>query len=301
MAAGAFDYNFDTSTRDVGLVCVVVEHADADPVPVPVSSLIPAERLKNELLRVIHAYILPRQKKWAGEYRQREDALSEDERKLIAEIEESRLEWINFVWSETVQDVFEDGFGAGADLQAANTIREFSVVPGIDVVTESPATAQALVDITRISTEKLQYVGNAYHDQVASIIYNGFVDGTSTKDIAKLLQGRSHVLDYRSEFIARNEMGTLYSEMTRIRQTDNGVVSYIWRTAEDERVRPSHAEKNGRVFQWDDPPPDTGAPGDDWNCRCYAEPILSSIDPEITGQVGSPGRPAIGVEEFEVD
>lgn len=50
---------------------------------------------------------------------------------------------------------------------------------------------------------------------------------------------------------------------------------YIWRTQGDENVRPSHAANNGPVFAWDDPPP-TGHPGEDYGCRCTAEPY----DPE---------------------
>jgi hypothetical protein len=42
---------------------------------------------------------------------------------------------------------------------------------------------------------------------------------------------------------------------------------YIWRTRRDGRVRPSHAENDGKVFAWDNPPP-TGHPGEDFNCRC---------------------------------
>ena len=46
---------------------------------------------------------------------------------------------------------------------------------------------------------------------------------------------------------------------------------YVWRTREDDKVRSSHAENNGRVFAWDDPP-STGHPGTDHGCRCAAEP-----------------------------
>lgn len=51
---------------------------------------------------------------------------------------------------------------------------------------------------------------------------------------------------------------------------------YIWRIRDDEKVRPSHAANNGQVFAWGDPPP-TGNPGEDYRCRCRAEPY----DPEI--------------------
>jgi len=46
---------------------------------------------------------------------------------------------------------------------------------------------------------------------------------------------------------------------------------YIWRTRRDSHVRPSHAANDGRVFEWNDPPA-TGDPGEDYGCRCTAEP-----------------------------
>lgn len=50
---------------------------------------------------------------------------------------------------------------------------------------------------------------------------------------------------------------------------------YTWRTAQDERVRSTHAAREGRVFAWTDPP-DTGHPGEERNCRCWAEPYYGT-------------------------
>ena len=47
---------------------------------------------------------------------------------------------------------------------------------------------------------------------------------------------------------------------------------YIWRTQDDEKVRASHAVNDDKVFAWKNPPP-TGHPGEDYNCRCWAEPV----------------------------
>ncbi len=57
---------------------------------------------------------------------------------------------------------------------------------------------------------------------------------------------------------------------------------YIWRTRGDTKVRASHAANNGKVFAWDNPPP-TGHPGEDYNCRCTAEPYYGFVinDPPI--------------------
>jgi len=48
---------------------------------------------------------------------------------------------------------------------------------------------------------------------------------------------------------------------------------YIWRTRRDGKVRSPHAERQGQVFSWDDPP-EGGHPGEDYGCRCTAEPYL---------------------------
>lgn len=52
---------------------------------------------------------------------------------------------------------------------------------------------------------------------------------------------------------------------------------YIWRTVEDGKVRGAHAALNRTVREWDDSPD----PGEDFNCRCWAEPV------EITDAINS--------------
>ena len=46
---------------------------------------------------------------------------------------------------------------------------------------------------------------------------------------------------------------------------------YIWRTRQDDKVRSKHAEREGKIFN-KHIPPEGGNPGEDYNCRCWAEP-----------------------------
>ena len=62
-----------------------------------------------------------------------------------------------------------------------------------------------------------------------------------------------------------------------MRQKEAGVTEYIWQTAGDERVRPNHRSKDGKKFKWSNPPADTGHPGQDYQCRCVAEPVLDDF------------------------
>lgn len=52
---------------------------------------------------------------------------------------------------------------------------------------------------------------------------------------------------------------------------------YIWRTRGDEKVRAAHYANDGKIFAWDNPP-DTGHPGEDYGCRCWAEPYKPELE-----------------------
>jgi len=57
------------------------------------------------------------------------------------------------------------------------------------------------------------------------------------------------------------------------RQTALGISHYVWRSRDDDKVRAAHARYDDKVFSWDDPP-EGGHPGEAFNCRCRAEPLL---------------------------
>ena len=57
------------------------------------------------------------------------------------------------------------------------------------------------------------------------------------------------------------------------RQRALGIDQYIWRSRDDNKVRHEHAGHDDKVFDWDNPP-ETGHPGQAYNCRCFAEPYL---------------------------
>ena len=82
--------------------------------------------------------------------------------------------------------------------------------------------------------------------------------------------------------IARTESAKANAAIAQARAEDIGIPCYIWRTCKDERVRASHRRMEGVVCFWNNPPSPEGQgfyhPGNIYNCRCYAEPILDSRD-----------------------
>lgn len=60
--------------------------------------------------------------------------------------------------------------------------------------------------------------------------------------------------------------GTIKALNTSIAEAPDG--KYVWRTVNDDLVRPGHAALDGEVRTWSDSPD----PGEEFNCRCWAEP-----------------------------
>lgn len=54
---------------------------------------------------------------------------------------------------------------------------------------------------------------------------------------------------------------------------------YVWHTVHDDHVRADHAAKDGTIRAWADSPD----PGDDYNCRCWAEPAPTATEEGYTG------------------
>jgi SPP1 gp7 family putative phage head morphogenesis protein len=83
----------------------------------------------------------------------------------------------------------------------------------------------------------------------------------------------------RATLIARTETARTASKLVEARAIHIGAEQYQWVTSGDWKVRPSHKALNRTIHAWDDPPlsdpPDHHShPGQIWNCRCVALPIL---------------------------
>lgn len=85
-------------------------------------------------------------------------------------------------------------------------------------------------------------------------------------------------IDYKRAFEAYLRHGT---PIDLSRKQARPSKHYIWRTRKDRKVRPTHAANDGIVFTWDYPPP-TGHPGEDYGCRCTAEPYYGKAQESVS-------------------
>jgi SPP1 gp7 family putative phage head morphogenesis protein len=100
---------------------------------------------------------------------------------------------------------------------------------------------------------------------IEAIIRRGTMAGASVRDLQKQIRDRWPMTEHRAKLIAQDQTLKLNASLTRHRLEGVGVKEYTWRSVMDSRVRPEHADYNGKVYSWDKPPPD-GNPGTPVRC-----------------------------------
>lgn len=107
------------------------------------------------------------------------------------------------------------------------------------------------------------------------------IEGTRAKEIAEEIARTEEVTKSRAVLIARTETSRAATVLVQARCEAIGSTHYIWRTSMDGTVRPGHKAMEGKTCEWANPPAvnEEGRimhfhPGEVWNCRCYAEPII---------------------------
>ena len=135
-----------------------------------------------------------------------------------------------------------------------------------------PWVADNVALITSIATRN--------HAEVEAVIREAYLAQMNVGELATKISQRFDVSRSRGELIARDQTAKLSSRINQERQEAHGIDRYRWSSSGDERVRQRHAELDGRIFHRSDPPVADeragldGHPGEVWQCRCDAEPVL---------------------------
>lgn len=135
-------------------------------------------------------------------------------------------------------------------------------------------------NVSLIKSVKDQHLGD-----VRSMVTSSIRSGRTVQNVMRDIRDRyaNELADKprnRAELLARDQIGKFYGNANQLRQRELGIERYVWRGVLDQRERDSHREKEGNIYRWDDPPSDTGHPGEDFQCRCIAEPYLADEVPK---------------------
>lgn len=146
---------------------------------------------------------------------------------------------------------------------------------------------------------------NDMRDAVARRVRDGVKKGKTGKEIAQNVMSEMPGISFRrARIIARDQASKLNAELSQRRMNEAGLETYVWDTAQDERVRgkpggkypfamPSHWSMQGKICRWDDPTVCLSASGE-WEkrpadapyvhpgvailCRCVALPNWDELE-----------------------
>ena len=136
---------------------------------------------------------------------------------------------------------------------------------------------QAVQDELRLQVNLIKSLPRQAALQVHELALGAMTDGQRAAGLVDSIIALGSKTRSRAMLIARTEVGRVSGEMTKARAMTAGSDGYIWRSAEDRDVRPSHKKMNGQFVKWSEPPTLdnlTGHAGCLPNCRCYIEPVI---------------------------
>ena len=120
----------------------------------------------------------------------------------------------------------------------------------------------------------IKTIPQQYFEKLEKYVIEAFEKGDRHEKLALSIKKVAQITESRAKIIARDQTSKINGSFNRIRQTSIGIDTYTWSTSQDERVRDSHVANEGKKFKWDDPPEETGHPGEDIMCRCVAIPFF---------------------------
>lgn len=233
----------------------------------------------DDLWGLIEQLLLPRLPEMARLTGVRSDDFRTDQfgwpailREIFADIG-SRFEAV----SPRIQVAAEEASRQTSLFNRQEVARQMRSVVGVDIFYNEPKLIETLEEFTRANVAAIRSIPANALGQMEQIISNGFRGGRRASELAKEIRDRFDVSQSKAQFLARDQIGSLNAQLTKQRQEAIGIDEYIWRTSKDENVRAAHARLEGRKFSWDNPPT-VGQrrvhPGEDYGCRCTAEPII---------------------------
>ena len=205
------------------------------------------------------------QRRDAGEGKRIKDAADRVKEKLRDSISTTRLERIaEKIGRQT------------SEYQRNQLDKSIKAAVGVELPSRDSKTGALLEGFVQENVSLISGISDRIVDEVASSVTRAVRRGSDPADLAKELNKKFGFEENRAKRIAQDQVKTLYAQINVVRQKELGLNAFIWRTMQDERVRPEHAEREGKRYTYDDPP-DGELPGEPINCRCYPEPDFSAI------------------------
>lgn len=164
------------------------------------------------------------------------------------------------------------------DRMVGDSLKGIAVPPRLTKEQAAQISAEYTRDLDRYIKDFTEKEITELRERVQKEAFKGY----RYEGLVKQIRRSYGVSQNKAKFLARQETSLLMTKFKQTRYEGAGVEEYIWTTVKGSSkhpVRPMHKALDGKKFRWDSPPvtnPEGGRnnPGQDFNCRCYARPIV---------------------------
>lgn len=144
-------------------------------------------------------------------------------------------------------------------------------------------------------------VSDDTNQKASEIALQNLSNGRRPEALAKELIESTQSLDYDTAYtLMRTKCGIASAAKNKIKQTRMGLKWYIWKTANDQRVRPEHRILEGVICNWNDAPNpkklydgsmgECVHPGYEKECRCIDLAVISPDDVKLPAKLHIAGK-----------
>lgn len=231
----------------------------------------------------------------------------QDAKDLYELLEEMKKDYGKFVDRKTLEELIAKNYNlidAWSVSKANQTIKrnfksknpdDESDKPRVPLL--DPKDKEALSRI-ELASKNAKLAQNAiYRDHfksVEEIINSGIISKTPVEEITKQILAKTNMNAKRAKFWAEDQLSTFQTEQTRLRSIKAGYIYYRWKNSKGSR--PSHAVHGTKIFSWNVgvnnlTKPGARHPGEDYRCKCTADPIT---DPKEIAKLNLNPQPPNG-------
>lgn len=260
-------------------------------------------RLSAVALRWVRSWLRPVMREARKALRRRAD---------VDEIQPGRFELLSILTSiETVASADEQvtaaSLGRYGRLVTRHAERETLRIlqrPSLRAIDPAQNAEGVIAAWSEEAASRIVVIQERYRERVSSIVERAYAEGWGAERLAGSIERLGAATENRARLWARDQIATINEQATAHAHALAGVRFYVWATANDERVREEHVERDGFIFAWDNPPrvdDIDGHPGESINCRCAAIPVDPAEEQElIEAQTRRGGLPAYAVTAVDL-
>jgi SPP1 gp7 family putative phage head morphogenesis protein len=219
------------------------------------------------------------------------DAAGDDIRKIFEKI---RIGYAQTFSEKAVTNLARNSADVIDTINHKTFRNQTKTVLGVDPIFAEPWLADEVEAFVHENASLIKTIPTEHLSDIEQMVFRESRRGASPSEIKQKIKELFGAADRSAALIARDQIAKFNGRLSELRQTSAGVTEYIWRTSDDGRVRSfansngysSHARLDDEKFSWKNPPitvfkgkraGERNHPGQDINCRCYAEPVLDKL------------------------